>query len=320
MSDEIERDPKVFLIGEEVAQYNGAYKVSKGMWDRYGSERIWDTPITEAGFTGLAVGAGLKGLRPVVEFMTFNFALQAIDHVVNSTAKTLYMSNGNLTCPIVFRGINGVCSSVGAQHTQCFASWYGQVPGLKVVSPWNVEDCRGLLKAAIRDDDPVIFLENEMMYGVEFEYDQAIMDKDFVVPIGKAKIERAGTDCTIVAHAKMVGWSLQAAEVLQRDHNISVEVINLRTIKPLDRYTIIDSVKKTNRIVSVEEGWPQHGVGAEIAGVLMETEAFDHLDAPMYRITGAEIPMPYSWAIEGKAVPQVENIVNGVLQTTYRKK
>ena len=194
------------------------------------------------------------------------------------------------------------------------------MPGLKVVSPWNVEDCRGLLKAAIRDDDPVVFLENEMMYGVEFDYDQSIMDKDFVIPIGKAKIERAGTDCTIVAHAKMVGWSLQAAEVLARDHNISAEVINLRTIKPLDRYTIIDSVKKTNRIVSVEEGWPQHGVGAEIAGVMMETEAFDYLDAPMYRITGAEIPMPYSWAIEGMAVPQVENIVNGVLQTTYRKK
>lgn len=194
------------------------------------------------------------------------------------------------------------------------------MPGLKVVSPWSVEDNRGLLKAAIRDDDPVVFLENEMMYGVEFDYDQSIMDKDFVIPIGKAKIERAGTDCTIVAHAKMVGWSLQAAEVLARDHNISAEVINLRTIKPLDRYTIIDSVKKTNRIVSVEEGWPQHGVGAEIAGVMMETEAFDYLDAPMYRITGAEIPMPYSWAIEGKAVPQVENIVNGVLQTTYRKK
>lgn len=194
------------------------------------------------------------------------------------------------------------------------------MPGLKVVSPWSVEDNRGLLKAAIRDDDPVVFLENEMMYGVEFDYDQSIMDKDFVIPIGKAKIERAGTDCTIVAHAKMVGWSLQAAEVLARDHNISAEVINLRTIKPLDRYTIIDSVKKTNRIVSVEEGWPQHGVGAEIAGVMMETEAFDYLDAPMYRITGAEIPMPYSWAIEGMAVPQVENIVNGVLQTTYRKK
>ena len=320
MSDEIERDPSVFLIGEEVAQYNGAYKVSKGMWDRYGSDRIWDTPITEAGFTGIAVGAGLKGLRPVVEFMTFNFALQAIDHVVNSTAKTLYMSAGDLTCPIVFRGINGVSASVGAQHTQCFGSWYSSVPGLKVVSPWNIEDCRGLLKASIRDNDPVVFLENEMMYGVEFDVDPKIMDKDFLIPIGKAKIERPGTDVTITAHAKMVGHSLQAAEVLQRDHNISVEVINLRSLKPLDRNTIIQSVKKTNRIVNVEEGWPQHGIGAEIAGILMETEAFDYLDAPMERICGAEVPMPYSWAIEGAAVPQVENIVSGVLNTTYRSK
>ena len=320
MSDEIERDANVFLIGEEVAQYNGAYKVSKGMWDRYGSDRVWDTPITEAGFTGIAVGAGLHGLRPVVEFMTFNFALQSIDHIVNSTAKTLYMSNGGLTCPIVFRGINGVSSSVGAQHTQCFASWYANVPGLKVVSPWNVEDCRGLLKSAIRDNDPVIFLENEVMYGVEFDVDAAVMDKDFLIPIGKAKIERAGTDCTIVAHAKMVGHSLKAAEVLQRDHNVSCEVINLRTIKPLDRNTIINSVKKTNRIVSVEEGWPQHGVGAEIAGSMMESEAFDYLDAPMQRIAGAEVPMPYSWMIEGMAVPQIENIVNGVLETTYRSR
>jgi len=320
MSDEIERDSSVFLIGEEVAQYNGAYKVSKGMWDRYGSDRIWDTPITEAGFTGIAVGAGLKGLRPVVEFMTFNFALQAIDHVVNSTAKTLYMSAGDLTCPITFRGINGVSASVGAQHTQCFGSWYSSVPGLKVVSPWNVEDCRGLLKASIRDNDPVVFLENEMMYGVEFDVDPKIMDKDFLIPIGKAKIERPGTDVTITAHAKMVGHSLQAAEILQRDHNISVEVINLRSLKPLDRNTIISSVKKTNRIVNVEEGWPQHGIGAEIAGILMETEAFDYLDAPMERICGAEVPMPYSWAIEGAAVPQIENIVSGVLNTTYRSK
>ena len=244
------------MIGEEVAQYNGAYKVSKGMWDRYGSNRIWDTPITEAGFTGIGVGAGLMGLRPIVEFMTFNFALQAIDHIVNSTAKTLYMSAGELTCPIVFRGINGVCASVGAQHTQCFGAWYAQVPGIKVISPWSVEDCRGLLKAAIRDNDPVVFLENEMMYGVEFEVDDKIMDMDFVLPIGKAKIERAGTDVTITAHAKMVGHSLQAAEVLQRDHNISCEVINLRTLRPLDRNSIINSVKKTHKIVNVEEGWP----------------------------------------------------------------
>lgn len=320
MSDEIERDERVFLIGEEVARYNGAYKVSKGMWERYGDKRIVDTPITEAGFTGIAVGAGLKGLRPVVEFMTFNFALQAIDHIVNSTAKTLYMSAGDLTCPIVFRGINGVSASVGAQHTQCFAPWYSSVPGLKVVSPWNVEDCRGLIKAAIRDDDPVVVLENEMMYGVEFDVTDEIMGKDFLIEIGKAKIERAGTDCTITAHAKMVGHSLQAAEILQRDHGVSCEVINLRTLRPLDRNAIINSVKKTHRIVNVEEGWPQCGIGAEIAGLLMESEAFDYLDAPMERLAGVEVPMPYSWAIEGMAVPQVENIVNGVLATTYRSK
>ena len=230
------------------------------------------------------------------------------------------MSAGDLTCPIVFRGINGVSASVGAQHTQCFGSWYSSVPGLKVVSPWNIEDCRGLLKASIRDNDPVVFLENEMMYGVEFDIDPKIMDKDYLIPIGKAKIERPGTDVTITAHAKMVGHSLQAAEILQRDHNISVEVINLRTLKPLDRNTIIQSVKKTNRIVNVEEGWPQCGIGAEIAAILMETEAFDYLDAPMERISGAEVPMPYSWAIEGMAVPQVENIVSGVLNTTYRSK
>ena len=256
MSDEIERDPNVFLIGEEVARYNGAYKVSKGMWDRYGDKRIVDTPITEAGFTGIAVGAGLMGLRPIVEFMTWNFALQSIDHIVNSCAKTHYMSGGDLKCPIVFRGINGVCASVGAQHTQCFGSWYSQVPGLKVVSPWSVEDCRGLIKAAIRDDDPVVILENEMMYGVEFEATPEIMDKNFLIEIGKAKIERVGTDITITAHAKMVGHSLAAAEILQKEHEISCEVVNLRSLRPLDRPTILKSVKKTHRIVNVEEGWP----------------------------------------------------------------
>jgi len=256
MSDEIERDENVFLIGEEVARYNGAYKVSKGMWDRYGDKRIVDTPITEAGFTGIAVGAGLMGLRPIVEFMTWNFALQSIDHIINSCAKGHYMSGGDLTCPIVFRGINGVCASVGAQHTQCFGSWYSSVPGLKVVSPWNVEDCRGLIKAAIRDNDPVVVLENEMMYGVEFETTPEVMGKDFLIEIGKAKIEREGTDVTITAHAKMVGHSLAAAEILKKEHGISAEVINLRTLRPLDRPTILKSVKKTHRIVNVEEGWP----------------------------------------------------------------
>lgn len=320
MSDEIERDEKVFLMGEEVAQYNGAYKVSKGMYDRYGGDRIIDTPITEAGFAGIGVGAGLAGLRPIIEFMTMNFALQAIDHIVNSCAKTGYMSGGDLTCPIVFRGINGVSSGVGAQHTQCFASWYANVPGLKVISPWSAEDCRGLLKAAIRDDDPVVFLENEMMYAVEFDLSKEAMDKDFLIPIGKAKIERQGTDVTITAHAKMVGHSLQAAEVLQRDHGISAEVINLRTIRPLDREAIINSVKKTNRIVSVEEGWPTCGVGAEIAACMMETQAFDYLDAPLHRVSGAEIPMPYAPTLEKLSVPQVENIVSSVLDCTYRSK
>jgi len=320
MSDEIERDEKVFLMGEEVAQYNGAYKVSKGMYDRYGGDRIIDTPITEAGFAGIGVGAGLAGLRPIIEFMTMNFALQAIDHIVNSCAKTGYMSGGDLTCPIVFRGINGVSSGVGAQHTQCFASWYANVPGLKVISPWSAEDCRGLLKAAIRDDDPVVFLENEMMYAVEFDLSKEAMDKDFLIPIGKAKTERQGTDVTITAHAKMVGHSLQAAEVLQRDHGISAEVINLRTIRPLDREAIINSVKKTNRIVSVEEGWPTCGVGAEIAACMMETQAFDYLDAPLHRVSGAEIPMPYAPTLEKLSVPQVENIVSSVLDCTYRSK
>jgi len=230
------------------------------------------------------------------------------------------MSGGDLTCPIVFRGINGVSTGVGAQHTQCFGSWYSNVPGLKVCSPWSAADARGLLKAAIRDDDPVVFLENEMMYGVEFDMTAEEMDRDFVVPIGKAKIERLGADVTITAHAKMVGHCLKAAAILQKDHNISAEVINLRTLRPLDRRSIIKSVKKTNRIVNVEEGWPQCGIGAEVAACLMETDAFDYLDAPMERVTGAEVPMPYADSIERLAVPQVDNIVNSVLQCTYRNK
>jgi pyruvate dehydrogenase E1 component beta subunit len=256
MSDEMRRDENVFLIGEEVGQYQGAYKVSKGMLEEFGSKRIVDTPITEAGFTGLSVGAGLYGLRPIVEFMTMNFALQGIDHIVNSCAKTHYMSDGDLKCPIVFRGINGVSAGVGAQHTQCFGAWFASVPGLKVISPWNTVDCLGLMRAAIRDPDPVVFLENEMMYGVEFDVAAEHLDPNFVLPIGKANVERVGTDVTIVAHAKMVGHSLKAAEILKTEHDIDVEVVNLRTLKPLDRPTIIESVKKTNRVVSVEEGWP----------------------------------------------------------------
>ncbi len=230
------------------------------------------------------------------------------------------MSGGDITCPIVFRGINGVCASVGAQHTQCFGSWYSQVPGLKVISPWNVEDCRGLIKSAIRDNDPVVILENEMMYGVEFETTPEIMDPEYLIPIGKAKIERVGTDCTVTAHAKMVGHSLQAAEILKRDHDISIEVINLRSLRPLDRPAILKSVKKTHRIVNVEEGWPQCGIGAEIAASIMESDAFDWLDAPMGRLTGAEVPMPYSWELEPHAVPQINQIVQEVLKACYRKK
>lgn len=320
MCDEIERDPKVFLMGEEVGQYNGAYKVSKGMYDKYGPSRIWDTPISEIGFTGIGVGAGMAGLRPIIEFMTWNFALQSIDHIINSCAKAHYMSAGDLTCPIVFRGINGVSAGVAAQHSQCFASWFGSVPGLKVVAPWNIEDCRGLLKASIRDNDPVVFLENEMMYGVTMSAPDHIMDKDFLLPLNKAKIEKEGTDLTIVAFSKMVGFSLEAAAILQRDHGINAEVINLRIIRPLDRNTIIQSVKKTNRIVSVEEGWPQSGIGSEIAALLMESEAFDYLDAPMERIAGADVPMPYSVSIERLAVPQVDNIVKGALKACFGKK
>jgi pyruvate dehydrogenase E1 component beta subunit len=320
MCDEMDRDDKVFLIGEEVGIYNGAYKVSKGMYDKYGPRRIVDTPISEAGFTGIGVGAGLMGLRPIVEFMTMNFSLQAIDHIVNSCAKAHYMSAGDLKCPIVFRGINGVSAGVSAQHSQCFASWFSSVPGLKVVAPWNAEDARGLLKASIRDNDPVVFLENEMMYGITFDMPDHVMDKDFVLPLNKCKIEREGTDVTITAFAKMVGFSLQAAEILQKEHGISAEVINLRIIRPLDRNAIIKSVKKTNRIVSVEEGWPQCGIGAEIAGCIMESEAFDYLDAPLERIAGADIPMPYSESIERLAVPQVQNIINAVLKACYKKK
>lgn len=235
MVDEMRRDDKVFLMGEEVGQYQGAYKVSKGMLDEFGAGRVWDTPITEAGFTGIGVGAGLMGLRPIIEFMTMNFSMQSIDHIINSCAKAHYMSNGDLTCPIVFRGINGVSAGVAAQHSQCFAAWYGSCPGLKTVAPYNAEDTLGLMRAAIRDNDPVMFLENEMMYGVEFDVPAEQLDPNFVLPIGKAKIERVGSDITIVAFAKMVGFSLQAAEILQKEHDISVEVINLRSIRPLDR-------------------------------------------------------------------------------------
>lgn len=317
MDEEIQRDPKVFLIGEEVAQYNGAYKVSKDLWAKHGDNRIWDTPITEAGFTGLAAGASLGGLKPIVEFMTMNFALQAIDHIVNSSAKIRYMSAGKLHGSIVFRGINGPAAGVGAQHSQCFASWYASIPGLIVLSPFDPEDAKGLLKSAIRDDNPVMFLENEMLYNMKFEVDPKVADKDFTVPIGKAKIMRTGTDVTIVAHSRMVGVSLEAAAELEKQ-GISAEVINLRSIKPLDTECIINSVKKTNRLVAVEDGWPSGGVCSEICAVIMESEAFDYLDAPVERITSADVPAPYSKVLDNLFTPRPINVINACLRVCNR--
>ncbi|TMW56295.1 hypothetical protein Poli38472_008943 [Pythium oligandrum] len=318
IDEELTRDEKVFLIGEEVAKYNGAYKVSKGLWEKYGDKRIIDTPITEAGFTGLAVGAAYHDTKPIVEFMTFNFALQAIDHILNSAAKQFYMSAGDINVPIVFRGANGAAAGVAAQHSQCFAAWYGSVPGLKVVVPYDAEDARGLLKAAIRDPNPVVVLENELLYGVTFPVSKEAQDKDFVIPIGKAKIMKEGSDVTIVAFSRMVGLALEAAEVLAKE-GVNAEVINLRSIRPFDRETIIKSVKKTSRIVSIEEGWGQHGIGAEIAGILMETDAFDYLDAPLERVTGTDVPMPYAENLERLCVPQVEDILAAARRTVARQ-
>ncbi|MGE0255535.1 MAG: pyruvate dehydrogenase complex E1 component subunit beta [Alphaproteobacteria bacterium] len=304
MAEEMRRDEAVFLMGEEVAQYQGAYKVSQGLLEEFGARRVIDTPITEQGFAGIGVGAAFGGLKPIVEFMTFNFAMQAIDQIVNSAAKTLYMSGGQMGSPIVFRGPNGAASRVAAQHSQCYASWYAHCPGLKVVSPWSAADAKGLLKSAIRDPDPVIFLENEILYGQSFEVP---VDPDFTVPIGKAKVLRRGGDVTIVAFSIMVGRALAAAEELTK-HGIEAEVIDLRTLRPLDTATIVESVKKTNRIVACEEGWPFAGIGAELAALMME-QAFDWLDAPLIRVHGADVPMPYAANLEKLALPQAENIV-----------
>ena len=307
MSEEMRRDENVFLLGEEVAEYNGAYKVSQGMLEEFGERRIIDSPITEHAFTGLGIGAAMSGLRPIIEFMSMDFSMQAIDQIINSAAKTLYMAGGKLGCPIVFRGQNGAPGKVGAQHSQCFASWYAHVPGLKVVAPWSGADAKGLLKAAIRDPNPVIVLEHELMYG---ESSDVPTDEEFVIPIGRAKVEREGTDVTIVTFSIMVGKALQAAEKLAEE-GISAEVINLRTIRPIDRWTIIESVKKTNRIVSVEEGWAFAGIGAEIAAMVQE-HAFDYLDAPIGRVCAADVPMPYATNLETLASPQVEDIVEKV--------
>lgn len=318
IDEEMERDENVFIIGEEVAQYQGAYKVSKGLFQKYGAKRVIDTPITEMGFAGLATGAAYQGLRPIVEFMTWNFSMQAIDHVVNSAAKQYYMTGGDCNVPIVFRGPNGAAAGVSAQHSQCFAAWYSSIPGLKVVAPWSSEDAKGLMKAAIRDANPVVVLENELLYGTPFPMSDEAQSKDFVIPIGKAKVEAEGKDVTIVTFSKMVGTSLEVARNLEKE-GISVEVINLRTLRPLDRQTIVDSVKKTHRLVTVEEGWSQCGVGAEIAALIMESEAFDYLDAPVERITGADVPMPYAINLERLALPQIDDITAAVKRVTFRK-
>lgn len=309
MAEEMRRDDRVFLMGEEVAQYQGAYKVSRDLLQEFGDRRVVDTPITEHGFAGLGVGAAMAGLKPIVEFMTWNFGMQAIDHVINSAAKTLYMSGGQIRADIVFRGPNGAASRVGAQHSQDYSAWYAQVPGLKVIAPYDAADAKGLLKAAIRDPNPIVFLEHEMMYGTEFDVPDV---EDYVVPIGKAKVRREGTDVTITAHSRMVGFALQAAEKLAEE-GISAEVVDLRTLRPLDHETIVESVKKTSRLVSAEEGWGPMGVGAEVVARVIE-HAFDYLDAPPLRVHQEDVPLPYAANLEALSLPGVDKIIAAVKQ------
>jgi pyruvate dehydrogenase E1 component beta subunit len=315
MAEEMRRDPDVFVMGEEVAEYQGAYKITEGLLAEFGERRVIDTPITEHGFAGLAVGAAMAGLKPVVEFMTFNFAMQAMDHIINSAAKTRYMSGGQISCSMVFRGPNGAASRVGAQHSQCYASWYAHIPGLKVIAPYDAADAKGLLKAAIRDPNPVIFLENELTYGWSFDVPEG---DDHIVEIGKALVRREGTDVTITAFSICVKHALDAAEILAAE-GISAEVIDLRTLRPLDTETIVNSVKKTNRIISVEEGWPVAGIGSEIAAVINE-QAFDWLDAPVTRVTGKDVPLPYAANLEKLALPKVEDIVEAARAVCFRNK
>ncbi len=309
MAEEMRRDETVFLIGEEVAQYQGAYKVSRELLQEFGDRRVVDTPITEHGFAGLGVGAAMAGLKPIVEFMTFNFAMQAIDHIINSAAKTLYMSGGQIRASIVFRGPNGAASRVGAQHSQDYSAWYANVPGLKVIAPYDAADAKGLLKSAIRDPNPVVFLEHEMMYGLEFDVPEV---SDWLVPIGKARVRREGTDVTITAHSRMVGFALQAADKLAEE-GISCEVVDLRTLRPLDHETIVESVKKTSRLVSAEEGWGPMGVGAEVVARVIE-HAFDWLDAPPVRVHQEDVPLPYAANLEALSLPGVDKIVRAVKQ------
>jgi pyruvate dehydrogenase E1 component beta subunit len=313
MAEEMRRDENVFVMGEEVAEYQGAYKVTQGLLQEFGPRRVVDTPITEHGFAGMAVGAAMTGLRPVVEFMTFNFAMQAIDHIINSAAKTLYMSGGQMGCPIVFRGPNGAAARVAAQHSQDYAAWYAQIPGLKVVAPYTAADAKGLLKSAIRDPNPIVFLENEILYGQSFDVPK--MD-DFLVPIGKARIARSGDHVTLVTWGIGMGYALKAADELARE-GIEAEIIDLRTLRPMDTETVVRSVMKTGRCVTIEEGWPQSGVGAEIGMRIMEN-AFDYLDAPVVRVTGKDVPMPYAANLEKLALPNVGDVIGAVKSVLYR--
>ena len=304
MAEEMRKHPEIYVMGEEVAEYNGAYKITQGLLAEFGAKRVIDTPITEHGFAGLAIGSAFAGLRPIVEFMTFNFAMQAIDQIINSAAKTNYMSGGQVRCPIVFRGPNGAASRVGAQHSQCYAAWYGAIPGLKVVAPYSSADAKGLLKSAIRDPNPVIFLENEITYGFSFEEEY---DDDHIVEIGKAKVLREGTDVTIIAFSLVVKYALEAAEELEKI-GISAEVIDLRTIRPLDRETIVESVKKTSRCITVEEGFPFASIGSEIASILID-KAFDYLDAPIKKLASVDAPLPYAENLERLALPKTKDII-----------
>jgi pyruvate dehydrogenase E1 component beta subunit len=313
MAEEMRRDGDVFVMGEEVAEYQGAYKVTQGLLQEFGENRVIDTPITEHGFAGIGVGAAFLGLKPVVEFMTFNFSMQAIDHIINSAAKTLYMSGGQMGCPIVFRGPNGAASRVGAQHSQCFASWYAHIPGLKVVAPYSAADAKGLLKSAIRDPNPVIFLENELIYGSSFDVPD---DEDHIVPIGKAAVVREGSDVTITAFSICVRHALEAADALAQI-GIEAEVIDLRTIRPLDTETVLESVRKTNRLVNIEEGWPFAGIGAEISALVCD-QAFDYLDAPPIRVCAEDVPLPYAANLEKLALPNVEKIIQAVKTVCYK--
>jgi pyruvate dehydrogenase E1 component beta subunit len=316
MRQELKRDERVFIMGEEVAEYNGAYKITQGLWEEFGSTRVVDTPITEHGFAGLAVGAAFAGLVPVVEFMTFNFAMQAMDQIINSAAKTNYMSGGQVRCPVVFRGPNGAAARVAAQHSQCYASWFAHVPGLKVIAPYRACDHKGLLTAAIRDPNPIIFLENEILYGHTHEVGDEVMLEDYLVEIGKANVIRPGNDATIVSFSLQVKLALDAAQVLASEHGIDAEVIDLRTLRPLDLPTILASLEKTNRLVVLEEGWPYAGIGSEICAQVME-HGFDLLDAPVLRVTGKDVPLPYAANLERLALPQTVELIEAVRKVCY---